>query len=173
MLKLFQYNWQVRDDWFTWCESISEEELVKRRIGGLGSILHNMFHIIDVEYMWMSALQGLSVPEEPSFENYANLAKLKGFSKQSQRRIEPFLVSWTSDMESQILSEADFTREPVSPREKGYRQCVTSSKHGEIIRHVLVHEIHHIGQLSVWARELGREPVSANLRGLNHKYLIQ
>jgi uncharacterized damage-inducible protein DinB len=36
---------------------------------------------------------------------------------------------------------------------------------GEIMRHVIAHEIHHMGQLSVWARELGREPVSANVIG--------
>ncbi len=34
---------------------------------------------------------------------------------------------------------------------------------GEIMRHTIAHEIHHIGQLSIWARELGRKPVSANL----------
>ncbi|HDR5875335.1 TPA: damage-inducible protein DinB, partial [Bacillus anthracis] len=28
-----------------------------------------------------------------------------------------------------------------------------------------VHEIHHIGQLSIWARELNLRPVSANLIG--------
>ncbi|MHB1630483.1 MAG: DinB family protein [Bacilli bacterium] len=33
----------------------------------------------------------------------------------------------------------------------------------EILRHVIAHEIHRIGQLSVCAREIGREPVSANL----------
>ncbi|WP_411809873.1 DinB family protein [Bacillus atrophaeus] len=31
-----------------------------------------------------------------------------------------------------------------------------------ILRHVLTHKIHHIGQLSVWARELGIPPVAAN-----------
>ncbi len=48
MLKLFQYNWQVRDDWFTWCEAVSEEELLKKRVGGVGSILYTLFHIADV-----------------------------------------------------------------------------------------------------------------------------
>ncbi|MDF9530893.1 DinB family protein, partial [Bacillus cereus] len=32
MLKLFQYNWQVRDDWFTLCEDIPDEELLKKRV---------------------------------------------------------------------------------------------------------------------------------------------
>jgi len=39
---------------------------------------------------------------------------------------------------------------------------------GEIIHHIIVHEIHHIGQLSIWAREIGMKPVSVNFidRGL-------
>lgn len=41
-------------------------------------------------------------------------------------------------------------------------------RHGEIMRHIIAHEIHYIGQLSVWAREIEKEPVTANLifRGL-------
>ncbi len=35
----------------------------------------------------------------------------------------------------------------------------------EILHHIIAHEIHHIGQLSVWARELERQPVSANFLG--------
>lgn len=33
------------------------------------------------------------------------------------------------------------------------------------MRHAIAHEIHHIGQLSIWARELGRKPVSVTLSG--------
>ena len=36
---------------------------------------------------------------------------------------------------------------------------------GEIMRHIIAHEIHHIGQLSVWAREIGKKPVSASAIG--------
>ncbi|MDQ0116622.1 putative damage-inducible protein DinB [Paenibacillus harenae] len=38
MLKLFEYNWQVRQDWFAWCQDVSEEELLKKRTGGIGGI---------------------------------------------------------------------------------------------------------------------------------------
>lgn len=44
-------------------------------------------------------------------------------------------------------------------------QKLDNFTYGEVLRHVIAHEIQHIGQLSVWARELGREPVSANLIG--------
>ena len=57
MYNLFQYNWQVRDDWFKWCEQLSKEELLRKRIGGVGSILETLFHIVDVEYSWINALQ--------------------------------------------------------------------------------------------------------------------
>lgn len=36
MLKLFEYNWQVRKDWLDWCDTVSEEELLKKRTGGIG-----------------------------------------------------------------------------------------------------------------------------------------
>lgn len=35
----------------------------------------------------------------------------------------------------------------------------------EVLHHIIAHEIHHIGQLSVWAREIGLKPVSANFIG--------
>jgi hypothetical protein len=42
MLKLFEYNWQVRNDWFDWCDLVTEKELLKKRIGGPGSILYTV-----------------------------------------------------------------------------------------------------------------------------------
>ncbi|MFD1030165.1 hypothetical protein [Metaplanococcus flavidus] len=34
MKMLFHYNWQVREEWYQWCEGIPEEELLKKRTGG-------------------------------------------------------------------------------------------------------------------------------------------
>ncbi|HET7578105.1 MAG TPA: DinB family protein [Bacillales bacterium] len=156
MLKLFQYNWQVRDDWFKWCEDVPEEELLKKRVGGIGSILYTLFHILDAEYSWIYFLQTEQVLDEPPFENYASLSKVKDLSIQFHKVVEPFVTSWTNEMEYLPISFADSNGE------------TRSFRHGEIMRHVIAHEIHHIGQLSIWSRELGKEPVTANLieRGL-------
>lgn len=35
----------------------------------------------------------------------------------------------------------------------------------EILHHIIIHEVHHIGQLSIWARELARSPIPANFIG--------
>ncbi|MHB1629346.1 MAG: DinB family protein [Bacilli bacterium] len=157
MEKLFQYNWQVRDDWFTWCEDVPEEELLKKRVGGVGSILYTLFHIVDVEYSWLVLdLQGKQNVDKPSFEASSSLEKVKVLSNQYRREVEPFVMSWTSEMELRTIRD-------TSPDGE-----VETFRYGEVMRHVIAHEIHHIGQLSVWSREFGRKPVTANLilRGL-------
>ena len=156
MEKLFQYNWQVRDDWFSWCEDLSEKDLLKRRVGGVGSILYTLFHIVDVEYSWIHFLQTKQDPGEPLFDNFNSLEKLKDLSNQYRKEVEPYVMSWKKDMDTQIIKD-------TRPDGK-----ITTFRYGEIMRHVIAHEIHHIGQLSIWSRELEREPVTANLilRGL-------
>ncbi|MGN4422818.1 DinB family protein [Bacillus cereus group sp. MYBK30-1] len=146
MLVLFRYNWQVREDWFKWCEQLTEEELLRKRIGG---ILETLFHIVDVEYSWISALQG-NEDRAPQFKDYQSIQKVKALSDLYRRELEEFLQVWSVDLECKIL-KASWT-------DKTYT-------YGEVLRHVIVHEIHHIGQISVWARELNLQPVSANLIG--------
>lgn len=33
----------------------------------------------------------------------------------------------------------------------------------KVLSHIVIHEIHHIGQLSIWARQIGLEPVNSDL----------
>ena len=54
---LFHYNWQIRDEWFQCLELVPNSELMKERNTGVGSIFKTLFHIIDVEYSWIRALQ--------------------------------------------------------------------------------------------------------------------
>ena len=58
IIKFFEYNWQVRDEWFDWCKQLTIEELLMNRKGGVGNILYTLFHIIDVEYSWIRGIQG-------------------------------------------------------------------------------------------------------------------
>ncbi|PGM60868.1 damage-inducible protein DinB [Bacillus cereus] len=149
MLVLFRYNWQVREGWFKWCKQLTEEELLRKRVGVVGSILETLFHIVDVEYSWIGALQGKE-DRASQFKDYQSIQKVKALSDLYRRELEDFLQVWSVDLESKTL-KASWT-------DKTYT-------YGEVLRHVIVHEIHHIGQISVWARELNIQPVSANLIG--------
>lgn len=76
MKMLFHYNWQVREEWYRWCEEVSGEELLKKRTGGVGSILETLFHIIDTEWSWLRVLKGEEDFKE-DFAEYSSLEKLR------------------------------------------------------------------------------------------------
>lgn len=48
VIKFFEYNWQVRDQWFTWCHQLTTEELLKNRLGGVENIYIPFFILL----MW-------------------------------------------------------------------------------------------------------------------------
>jgi uncharacterized damage-inducible protein DinB len=141
---LFRYNWEVRDEWFEFLEQIPEEELKRIRVGGMESILRTLFHIVDVEQAWiLLALQQLP-GSHYSYEDYKSLDRIKKLSDTCRIEVEKYVQKWSGELEENTLDE--FT-------------------YGEVMRHVIAHEIHHIGQPSIWVRELGYAPVSANLIG--------
>lgn len=152
---LFQYNWQVREEWLQWCRGISESELTKERAGGMGSFRLTLLHIIDVEYSWFRAHMGK--PDiEIDLASYYTIDEIEDLSNKLQQENREYLSEWTHDIENQMV----------------YASWLNQSfTKGEIIRHIIVHEIHHIGQLSIWAREMEMKPVSANFidRGLADK----
>lgn len=150
MFTLFRYNWQIRDEWFDWCEQLPFDELIRTRVGGIGGILHTLFHVVDAEGSWIGALASQPDPK-PKFEDYMSADKLRNLSHEFRSQVQPFLADWTSELENKTIS-VDWNPGEVYT-------------YGEVARHVIAHEIHHIGQLSVWSREIGLQPVSANLIG--------
>ncbi|MFJ7972172.1 DinB family protein [Psychrobacillus sp. NPDC096389] len=152
MQMLFRYNWMVREDWYRWCEELDDEDLLAERTGGVGGILHTLFHIIDVEWSWLQILQGKPDFQE-NFRDYQSLQKVRDLDAKFRIEVEQFVREWDESMENRLFQE-------TMPDGR-----VDTDTWGEVMRHVIAHEIHHIGQLSIWARELGRKPVSANLIG--------
>ena len=146
----FLYNWQIREEWFEWCETISLEELTKKRIGGIQSILHNLFHVIDCEQIWINQMQGTPVIIN-DINKISSLNDVKTFSNLIKPVTQSFIKSYTSKAEDRIL---------IVKSKSGTTKSLSYDK---IISHIISHEIHHIGQLSVWSREIGLKPVSSDL----------
>lgn len=147
MLTLFIYNWQVRSEWFKWCRAIPSEELKRQRTGGMGNILKTLAHIIDVECSWIKAIQGK--PDVAiDLDAYDTIEKVEDLSIRYHSEVMDYLNSHSIDDENGMIQP--------SWMEGTYEK-------GRILRHLIAHEIHHIGQLSIWSREMGIEPVSASL----------
>ncbi|WP_225942110.1 DinB family protein [Sporosarcina limicola] len=147
---MFLYNWQIREEWFKWCETISNEELKKKRIGGMGSIIHNLFHVIDCEQIWVNQMQGTPVIIK-DINKISCLNDVKTFSNLTKPVTRCFIKSYTSEAEDRSLVV------------KSKNSTTKSFPFEKVISHILSHEIHHIGQLSVWSREIGLKPVSSDL----------
>ncbi|ASJ55746.1 damage-inducible protein DinB [Brevibacillus formosus] len=149
MKMFFQYNWQVRDEWMEWCKQLPPDELLRERTGGAGTILYTLFHIADVEYSWLRGVQGK--PDiQVAYETHKSLEKVTALSDAWRIELRDFIENWSDEMENESVK--------VAWDDEVYTK-------GELLRHVIAHEIHHMGQLSVWARELGIAPVSANVIG--------
>ncbi|MBU9713564.1 DinB family protein [Evansella tamaricis] len=153
MEKFFEYNWKVREEWLEWCNQLSNEELLKSRTGGAGSILSTLFHIIDVEYSWIRGIQGKK-DVVVEFADYNTPEKVKSLSDSFRNEIVEFLKRNGDEPKDKVVS--------VSWDEDNYTV-------DEILHHIIAHEIHHIGQLSIWSRELELPPVSANFIGRQFK----
>ena len=152
MLSFFHYNWMVRDEWYEWCEGRTEEELLCKRTGGVGSILQTLFHIADVEWSWIRILQGKTDFQE-NFDEYNTLTRVKALDKKFRTEVEAFVNGWEEEWEHRLLHH---TLPDGS---------VEIETWGDVMRHVIAHEIHHTGQLSIWSREIGVPPISANFIG--------
>ncbi|MFC4321963.1 DinB family protein [Litchfieldia salsa] len=144
MKNLFLYNWMVREDWFNWCKQFSNEQLLAERKGGLGNILHTLLHIIVVEHDWIQDLKGGRVAEL-IVSDYRTIEDVIELHHKWHDEIKEFVMGWHEDLDKieLILDEDRYT-------------------YGEVLKHLIVHEVHHIGQLSIWARDLGKAPVTAN-----------
>ena len=147
---LFSYNWQVRADWLAWCADLPDDALLTAHTGGLGGILRTLYHIVQCEYSWIRVIQGGPAFSEP-FAAHASLGAVRELSG----RVHPYVAAYVD-----TLTPAELERRFVPPWNRDQTLRVRA-----VLDHVIVHEVHHTGQLSVWAREIGRTPVSAEWLG--------
>ncbi|AIF67402.1 hypothetical protein GZ22_12645 [Terribacillus saccharophilus] len=144
-LSSLQYSWHVRYSWLEWCKSIPVTELNKSRTGGQGSILETLLHIIDVENSWINAIRGKNdVPL--TIQDYNTLASVEEISTQTMEMADTFIREELPHL--QIDKEIN-----VSWDDSKY--SVDS-----ILHHIIFHSVHHMGQLSIWARQMNRAPVA-------------
>lgn len=141
---LFNYNWKVREEWFEWCEKIPHEELTKERIGGMKSFLHTL-HVIDCEQIWVHQMLGKPVIKK-DIQTIQSLQEVKEYARTTRESTERLL----SEIQYNLQKELVINDQYKFPYEK-------------VLNHIVTHEVHHIGQLSIWTREIGIAPVNSDL----------
>ena len=75
---------------------------------------------------------------------------MRNLSNDLRVEMKEFINKWTQGMEYEMVHP--------SWQDKPFYK-------GEILRHILVHEVHHFGQLSIWSKEIGIQVISSNFIG--------
>ena len=140
---LFSHWEQVRADLYATIDKFREDELGYIPFTGSWSVGQIMLHIAECEDHWLHALvrHEFEPPVDYQLSEYPDKATIKQVLSAAHNRTLRFL---------QELEEQDLDREYLT-------------RHGEtfklswIIWHVLEHEIHHRGELSLMLGQLGRE----------------
>jgi uncharacterized damage-inducible protein DinB len=141
---LFSHWTRVQKGLLSTIDSINKDELEITPEGISRTVGRTMLHIADAEDGWFRYAVTKELDEWPThytLENYPNIAAIKRVLSEVHTRTEHYLDS---------LVESDLDRIIETPWEEDIPL-------GWIIWHVLEHEIHHRGELSLILGLLGRE----------------
>ncbi|WP_282955943.1 DinB family protein, partial [Paenibacillus macquariensis] len=83
-------------------------------------------------------------------EEYKDIKSMRTLSDKLRIENKELLTNWSMDMEYERVT-------PEWDDEIYFK--------GEILRHIIVHEIHHIGQLSIWSKKIGIPVISTSFIG--------
>jgi uncharacterized damage-inducible protein DinB len=141
--QMFSHWEQVRTDLLTTIDRFSDAELAYAPFNGSWPVGRIMLHIAECEDFWLHSLvrHELEPPRDYKLVDYPTKSAIKQVLENAHRRTAGFLAS---------LDEKDLDRE-------------YQTRFGEtftlrwILWHVLEHEIHHRGELSLALGLLGRE----------------
>lgn len=141
---LFAHWRQIRAGLIETIDKFDEEELGYVPLPGSLSVAEIMLHIADAEEGWFRYVVSREHTQWPAYftpENYPDRAAIKEALSEVHQKTEAFLDS---------LTEADLNKAIETP-------WGASMALGTIFWHVVEHEVHHRGELSLILGMLGKE----------------
>lgn len=148
MYSLFQYNWQVRQAWLDLFNELNDDQLNAGHMGGLGSIPKTLFHVVDTEYSWLRALKG--EPDlKPDYKDFGTLGSIQDLSALYHTHVKEIIQFALLDLS--VMADIPWANHAFS--------------YETILKHILTHEIHHIGQISVWVKAMNLQSVDVSYIG--------
>lgn len=141
---LFSHWKQLNKDLLWTIDQFSDDDLFYRPFDGSWTVGDIMLHIPDAEDGWFRYAVTRELSDWPSFtiDEYPNIEAIKGLISDVHARTEAFL-------DKQEI--ADLERMVKLPWKEAERSL------GWIIWHVIEHEIHHRGELSLILGTLGKK----------------
>ncbi|MGR3765968.1 DinB family protein [Rossellomorea sp. NS-SX7] len=147
MQDLFFYNWEVRDEWMEWCKEVSDNKLIDIKSEDMQNIIKTLFHLIYNEQHWMS-----SIKEEPDLiqinkDFIPTIEEVLEYSRYTRPFVKAFIDKY------QFMSNTNQKEDST-----GFPYPLNNKMHQLVIQ-----EVHHIGEISIWASNLGYAPVETDI----------
>jgi uncharacterized damage-inducible protein DinB len=141
--KNFSHWAQVRADLLSTLDEFEDQELNFAPYEGSWSVGEIALHIANAEEGWFQYVLKKEMdewPDEYSLEDYPTLAAIKSLLSEVHSRTDKYLDSLEADAAKRVV-------------ETPWGTTITL---GWVVWHVLEHEIHHRGELSLMLGMLGR-----------------
>jgi len=148
IVKLLEYNREVRHRYFDALAKLEWEELVKNREASFHSIRNIFVHTIGAMNFWLDFLLKERLHGHRGFEEYKNMGDIRKYMEEVELRLERY---------TRNLTPQSLLTEHTVRRDGGETIKVTTE---DILIHLFEEEVHHRGELICLLWQMGVEPPS-------------
>jgi|ERR1051326_3268528 uncharacterized damage-inducible protein DinB len=149
--ELFDYNYWARDRQFEACAALTPEQFQRSLGNSFPSVRDTLAHLAGAEWVWLERWLGNSPRRFPRIEQPADLGSLTEFWRGIEHRVRNYLAHLDEQALANPLTYTNFRGETWT-----YPLWRTHL-------HVVNHQTYHRGQITMFLRQLGAEPVSVDL----------
>ena len=146
VVKLLEYNRDVRHRFFDALAKLPWEELVKNREASFHSIRNIFIHTLNATDFWLDFLLKEKLYVHLRFDTYESMEYIEDYMKQVEARLERY----TSRLDLQGLN-AEYSVK----NDAGETITVTAE---DVLIHIFEEEVHHRGELIGLLWQMGVEP---------------
>jgi uncharacterized damage-inducible protein DinB len=146
VVKLLEYNENIRHRYFEALAKLPWEELVKNREASFHSIRNIFIHTLNATDFWLDFLLKEKLFVHRRFDTYESMENIENYMKQVEARLERY----TSRLDLQ-----GFNAEYSVKNDAGETIAVTAE---DVLIHIFEEEVHHRGELIGLLWQMGVEP---------------
>jgi uncharacterized damage-inducible protein DinB len=143
---LYDYSCWANDRLLAVVSELSPDQFTQIVAGSYGSIRNTLVHILSAEWGWLDRCGGPPRGQRLKAEDFPTVESLKELWTRVQGDMRALLAS---------LTEADLARHVDFAFGTGPKQSIPR---GDLLQHVIVHAVHHRGQVALLLRLLGYTP---------------
>ncbi|MEQ8524694.1 DinB family protein [Gracilimonas sp.] len=148
---LYEYHYWSNEKIFKEVAKLTNQEFTQSIAGGHSSIRNTLVHLLSAEWGWLDRCGGYKRGPSLKADDYPIF--------------KPLLDDWNMVKEHMytFLSQLDDKKINNYAEYSGKESKTRSMPIGELLHHVIIHGVHHRGQLAILLRELGKPTESFDI----------